>query len=482
MISYVRPIWSLYSRWKEYMNYRNDLERETLDDLASAVVSHHPHSTLSLLWSIHDLVVPHKASIRAGIFQHLKDLIDHDAATCDLGQSPQQLAYGLYKLIAATETKAFAMMTFSWMLLRESGKGNFSRETKLAQLGHVKREEEALMNAREVMENLSRVFWRCDPEVHLEGVTYLQVTDLLQGYIENEVDMNSEGTCTQTCSAYGNGFPDVRTGCTDNRKQKFCSMQRPCNGNIFNCKFIDADAWVCLSDKPERRYGYIEYENADPGKVVTGIKFEKVDNIFYLKIQQGYPMAGGEVKPSSVEWKPVDPYETLSAAPKDGYMTLTYEDRAVDLDDLFAPAGHVITGVGFRRLGAHLGLTIQVTPINFTTGELKPDLSYWKSNMNTDASDKNPRKQLPLVDVAVPIYTVFDSVVDSHHDMWLQFGPTSEVKDAAQTTVPFLDAQEVFSRDKEQAPGGMREDLQGSMRENSYESHEGGSVHVSGGE
>ena len=88
----------------------------------------------------------------------------------------------------------------------------------------------------------------------------------------------------------------------------------------------------------------------------------------------------------------------------------------------------------------------QVTPINFTTGELDPDLSYWQSNANTDASDKNPRKQLPLVDVAVPIHTTFDSVVDSRHDMWLQFGPTSEVKDAAQTTVPFLDAQEVFSK------------------------------------
>jgi hypothetical protein len=46
---------------------------------------------------------------------------------CDLNQTAQQYAYGLYKLISATETKGFAMTQFSWMLLREYGKGSFAK-------------------------------------------------------------------------------------------------------------------------------------------------------------------------------------------------------------------------------------------------------------------------------------------------------------------------------------------------------------------
>jgi hypothetical protein len=40
---------------------------------------------------------------------------------------------------------------------------------------------------------------------------------------------------------------------------------------------------------------------------------------------------------------------------------MTYEERAMDLDTLTAPEGHVLTGIKLRRLGGHLNLEIQVT-------------------------------------------------------------------------------------------------------------------------
>ena len=53
-----------------------------------------------------------------------------------------------------------------------------------------------------VMIQLEPTFWRCDPPQHKRGVTYEEVTELLQGHMENEVDLSSSGSCTGKCSDY----------------------------------------------------------------------------------------------------------------------------------------------------------------------------------------------------------------------------------------------------------------------------------------
>jgi len=40
-----------------------------------------------------------------------------------LEQSPQQLIYNLYNLVALAELKGYAMMQFSWMILKQYEKG-----------------------------------------------------------------------------------------------------------------------------------------------------------------------------------------------------------------------------------------------------------------------------------------------------------------------------------------------------------------------
>ena len=42
---------------------------------------------------------------------------------CELQQSPQQMAYGLYSIVALTLAKGYSMVQFSYMLLRLYGKG-----------------------------------------------------------------------------------------------------------------------------------------------------------------------------------------------------------------------------------------------------------------------------------------------------------------------------------------------------------------------
>ena len=74
--------------------------------------------------------------------------------------------------------------------------------------------------------------------------------------IENEVDLNSLGSCKDQCSSY---VVSETHGCF---KNLFCAKQRRCNGRLYDCTFYDADAWVCMSGtNPERRYDWIEYED-----------------------------------------------------------------------------------------------------------------------------------------------------------------------------------------------------------------------------
>jgi hypothetical protein len=99
---------------------------------------------------------------------------------CDLGQSPHQLVYNLYTAIALAEVKGYAMMQFSYMMLRLYGRGNFTLESDLARRTFETQAGEKLLAAKAVLEGLSRDYYRCDPPKHVEGKTYVQMTQLLQ--------------------------------------------------------------------------------------------------------------------------------------------------------------------------------------------------------------------------------------------------------------------------------------------------------------
>lgn len=96
-----------------------------------------------------------------------------------------------------------------------------------------------------LMARAKRNSWTCDPALHIKGETYDEVTRLLQGFIENEVNLNHESSCAQTCDFY-----EVANGTCSSDKDKevlFCERQKLCYGTILDCQFVDADMSVCLS-------------------------------------------------------------------------------------------------------------------------------------------------------------------------------------------------------------------------------------------
>ena len=151
---------------------------------------------------------------------------------------------------------------------------------------------------------------------------------------------------------------------------------------------------------------------------------------------------------------------TGSSHPKD-YMMMTYEQRSIDIDQLQAPASHVITGVRFRNLGGHLNLEarvttlfnffirnkakllrcgqtpqrvhlclliLKVTPIKFRDGKLSPDNSIWISNDNTPATT-NRRQPFFLLSPDIPTRFQGNSLIDTTTNQYLAFDSTSPEKD-----------------------------------------------------
>ncbi|CAH2981054.1 unnamed protein product [Chilo suppressalis] len=452
-------------------------------DLAESVLMDPKTSTAQAVRKLHEWL-QHGDLFRTILQEEHPDL-------CELQLSPHQLIYDTYNTISLTEIKGYAMMQFSWMLLRIYGKGNFTQEASLTRQRYSERTAQTAAAARAALSVAKRDLHRCDPPQHKEGETYAEVTRFLQGYVENEVDMNSDGTCRDNCAYYSVA---ERYGCF---KDMYCSKQRVCNGRILNCQYIDSDMWICPAKRDSnRRYEWIEYENgrtfgkastctlgttkvdswwrwlfwhcsycmclcdeADENsdryfslwpstsdvknnKVVTGLRLVKLGRVFHLQISEGTLGERGAVTPG--DWMPVQQFDPDDAGTTLGtdYHKLTYERRAMDLDELDSPAGHVLTGVRFRLLGAHLHFEIRSTPFNYATGRLSPERSQWISNDNTDGTDI-PRRQLQLHRPDVPNRSNTPLPVDSEHDQYLEFTHTDFEADAAQSAVPFIDIQPV---------------------------------------
>lgn len=120
---------------------------------------------------------------------------------------------------------------------------------------------------------------------------------------------------------------------------------------------------------------------------MTGVRFYKENRIIYLQIQEGRLLPRGRIDTKTIRWVPVEYMDILGKGVRDGrdYHTLAWDRREVDLDDLTAPAGHVVvslkfimfvgpsfrqfsfqqTGVKFRVVGRHLNLEIRVSELNF---------------------------------------------------------------------------------------------------------------------
>ena len=135
-------------------------------------------------------------------------------------------------------------------------------------------------------------------------------------------------------------------------------------------------------------------------------------------------------------------------------------------------------GLRFRKIGEHINLEARITPISFKDGKLDGATSTWIGNDKTQGSYENRRTRVSLISPNVPTKYLGKNSIDSKNNQvsttlainqhwplsnfeiskyvldfsnlyqfvlfqFVLFGATSSQKDAAQTTIPYIDAQEV---------------------------------------
>ena len=282
----------------------------------------------------------------------------------------------------------------------------------------------------------------------------------------------------------------------------FCKKQPRCNGRIFDCQFFHADAWVCMAENAERRrYDWVEYEDGtllgskgecvnkikvdswwrwvffhcsyclckcdevsshsdrffslepavsdvSDNRIVTGVRLVKRGRVIYPQVEHAVALAEGGVGDGTRTWlepSDINTTDTDVLLNSNKVFTMSYEQRAMDMDSLQAPPGHVLTGVKFRNLGGHLNLEIQITPVEFTTGKVLGHRAIWIANDNTPATLK-PRVMVPIIMPDVPTKYLGHNLVDTTTDQYIEFDASSAHKDVSQTTVPFIDGQPVAAR------------------------------------
>lgn len=81
-----------------------------------------------------------------------------------------------------------------------------------------------------------------------EPGTNLEVSNFLTGYLDNEANLNSDGSCALTCSEYQNA---KHHQC---RSDTFCATLNPeqrkkleCRGRVRGCYGLEDELNVCLS-------------------------------------------------------------------------------------------------------------------------------------------------------------------------------------------------------------------------------------------
>lgn len=110
------------------------------------------------------------------------------------------------------------------------------------------RNNQAQEIVKQLLQTSKRDIWRCDPNRYTVG-TYEEVTNFLQGYIDNEVNLNPDEACSNTCDDYKE---TENYGCYDGT---YCSYKAEgaereravCRGTIVDCQFLGADLNVCSS-------------------------------------------------------------------------------------------------------------------------------------------------------------------------------------------------------------------------------------------
>lgn len=291
-------------------------------------------------------------------------------------------------------------MQFSWMIIKLHVTNCFKTHSPI--ILRAENQEPSLKLRRNYIEysiqshnNFTKIlnnhtehqYYRCDPDNHVEYVTYNQLTNFDQGYIIHESNMD-DNTCSSDCKDIKEGttktcshgkFPCYLRKCnkfydcedrghmhacfskdqSPNRRYEFVDMYgegpSTCDGSIYEAfhnlrHFYKCKYCFCYCDDISERSDRIislqrQESNISANEVITGIRVIKLRQIFYWQIQVGKLLPMQIIDQDTVRWIPIKPIKNINLQKMKGpdYYILTRNVK-MDLDILYFKQNEILTG------------------------------------------------------------------------------------------------------------------------------------------
>lgn len=99
--------------------------------------------------------------------------------------------------------------------------------------------------------NFSREMWACDPndfKLQMEQKdSFVEVPISYQGFISNEMNLNSNRNCRQSCSDYTSTRQYICADTSSSSCRVSVGKELLCHGSVQNCITIQDDVTICIA-------------------------------------------------------------------------------------------------------------------------------------------------------------------------------------------------------------------------------------------
>lgn len=380
-----------------------------------------------------------------------------------LSTSPYQTILNYFNEATSMQIYAYFMTLHSYEIMRKysTHEKNYSAEiSSFIKNSKLQFENSARVMIRNVLKT-HREIWKCNPERHIEGETFLEASKTFQAVVLQEGENCeiaekiilpagiTEKKTIEVCEAGYTSFRrydfiSVATSSIFFEEKKTYGRGGFCSFHLYHEETMKNQISVCFNkDSLAHRYFDLQPVLADveDNKVVTGVRFTKKNKVFQLQIQQGELSERGQIKQSTVAWK--HDSETRQTSDNEagfhGIYKLEKEKRKIEFANIATPANEVITGVAFIERDGVLKLNVQTNPIDFETGKVLKTPKWYSHGSTAEAEFK-------LINPNIPTSSSFRSAPVSKPYQFIKFTHSDFHLDASQSTVPFLDAQPVTSK------------------------------------
>ncbi|XP_044005091.1 uncharacterized protein LOC122850126 [Aphidius gifuensis] len=230
-----------------------------------------------------------------------------------------------------------------------------------------------------------------------------------------------------------------------------------CRGCICQC----VDDRLDTNNKTIRAFSYM-WSNTSDDMVATGARLVAQDRMIHIQLREAKLLPLGNINVTSERWIPLPKFEyqnnfpsvaiypdgtrhSLIADRDFGTIQMNFADK-ICLQQLILDEKYLLTGVRFNAMYFNntnkdekrcFNIDTNYAEFNYDTGKMMTRKSYDKQQTQpTELILDQPDNPLKFK----------KNVQDSMDNQYIKIGVTDLIKDASQTTFPFIDLQEVTTK------------------------------------